>query len=129
MATYDAKSLLERAREAAANSYAPYSNEPKGAAILASDGTVFASGNVEFATFGGSVCAELGALTRAINEGKREFKAIALHPHRYPCGNCRQFLSEFGLDLDVITSKPDGSIDSRPLPAFLPNSFGKSNLG
>lgn len=129
MAAYDAKSLLERAREAAANSYAPYSNAPKGAALLASDGTVYASGNIEFATFGGSVCAELGALTLAVNEGKRDFTAIALHPHRYPCGNCRQFLSEFGLGIDVITAQADGSVDARPLPAFLPNSFGKSNLG
>jgi cytidine deaminase len=125
----DAKALLETAKKAASGAYAPYSGEAKGAALLCTDGSVFSSGNVEFATFGGSVCADLAALTKAVTEGKRQFKALALYPYRYPCGNCRQYISEFGLDVDVYTEKADGKIESRTLPELLPNSFGKSNLG
>lgn len=129
MKEFDAKALLKAAEDAAKNSYVPYSNEPKGAAILCSDRTVYTSGSVEFATFGGSVCAELAALMKAVNDGKRQFVAVALHPYRYPCGNCRQFLSEFGLELNVITARSHDAIESKTLPELLPNSFGKSNLG
>lgn len=124
----DAETLLKLAADAAKNAYAPYSQEPKGAALLCSDGSTYSSGNVEFATYGGSVCAELGALTKAVTDGKREFRALALAPHRYPCGNCRQYFSEFGLELDVLTTSQDGMIEQKPLTELLPNSFGKSNL-
>jgi cytidine deaminase len=128
MKKVDAKELLKAAGDAAHNAYAPYSNEPKGAALLCSDGSVYACCNVEFATFGGSVCAELGALVRAINDGKQSFSALALTPYRFPCGACRQFFNEFGLQLDVFTARQDGTIEQKSLGELLPNSFGKSNL-
>lgn len=129
MLQFDAKSLLQQARKAAETAYAPYSNEPQGAALLAADGTVYTCGNVEFATFGGSVCADLGALTKAVTDGKRQFVALAVFPYRYPCGNCRQFISEFGLELQIVAETPDGNVENKALPQLLPNSFGKSNLG
>lgn len=128
MKKVDAKELLKAAADAAKNAYAPYSNQPKGAALLCSDGTVYACCNVEFATFGGSVCAELGALVQAINSGKQSFTALALTPYRFPCGACRQFFNEFGLQLDVFTARQDGTIEQKTLSELLPNSFGKSNL-
>jgi cytidine deaminase len=128
MTKFDEQKLLEAAREAAKHSYAPYSKEPKGAALLCSDGSLYTSGNVEFATFGGTICAEAGALARAVSDGKQEFRAVALYPYRFPCGNCRQFLNEFGLDVEVITAREDGAVERRALPELLPHSFGKSNL-
>jgi len=129
MSEIDTLALLQRAKDSAEWAYAPYSNEPKGAALLCSDGSIYASGNVEFATFSCSVCAELAALTQAISEGKRQFKALAIFPYRYPCGTCRQFLSEFGLDVQVITACANGDIESKFLPELLPHSFDKSNIG
>lgn len=129
MSDIDSRALLQRAKDSAASAYARYSGEPKGAAILCSDGSVYAAGNVEFASYGGSVCAELAALTKAISEGKRQFQVVALFPYRYPCGNCRQFLSEFGLDVQVITACANGDIESKSLPELLPLSFDISYLG
>jgi cytidine deaminase len=128
MTKFDANALLKLASDASKHAYAYYSNEPKGAALLCSDGSIYSSGNLEFVTFGGSVCAELGALTKAVSEGKQEFRALALFPYRFPCGNCRQFFAEFGLGLDVVTSRQDGTVEQKSLPELLPNSFGKSNL-
>lgn len=126
---FNAKSLLAAAETAAQTSYAPYSKQPKGAALLCFDGSVYSSGSVEFATYGGSVCADLGALTKAICDGKRDFAALAVYPNRYPCGSCRQFFSEFGLDMQVVTEDTEGNVQAKTLQQLLPNSFGKSNLG
>lgn len=121
--------LIDAAQLACDQAYAPYSRVAKGAAIESADGAVYAAGNLEFATYGGSVCAEIAALSAAINDGKRQFKLIALSPYRYPCGNCRQALSEFGLSLTIVTKRDDGNIERRTLAELLPESFGKGHLG
>lgn len=84
--------------------YAPYSNFFVGAAILSSDGQIFTGCNVENASFGLTVCAERGAISQAIAQGSRDWKAIAVASRGAvtPCGACRQVLHEFGKSLEVI---------------------------
>ena len=91
--------LIEAAKKAYAQGYAPYSDYRVGAALLCSDGTVITGCNVENSSYGLSSCAERTAVFTAIASGKRSFSAIAIAasktPVPFPCGACRQVLSEF----------------------------------
>ena len=105
--------LLQAACEARLQSYSPYSGFRVGAALLCSDGRVVTGTNVENASFSLSFCAERSAVVRAVAEGRREFKAIAIcgdgaRPTP-PCGACRQVLLEFAPDMDVIIGGDHGS--------------------
>ncbi|HVP19169.1 MAG TPA: cytidine deaminase [Spirochaetia bacterium] len=92
--------LVSRAREAARNSYSPYSLFPVGAALLCADGTVITGTNVENRSYGLACCAERSAVFSAVSQGKKEFTAVAVCCPRSdvpvaPCGACRQVLGEF----------------------------------
>ena len=131
--------LLINAFEARTFSYSPYSGYAVGAAILTDDGEVFRGCNVENSSYGATICAERCAALKAVSEGKKKFKAIAIvgapkdasevNDYAYPCGICRQFLSEFGGgDMTVIVGK---SIDDRKiykLSELLPEAFSSDNL-
>lgn len=95
----DEATLLRAAREALARAYAPYSRFPVGAAILCEDGSIVTGCNVENASYGLSMCAERVALFRAVAEGKRRFRMLAVMAHTEepvaPCGACRQVMAEF----------------------------------
>ncbi len=97
--------LVKAAEEAMKNSYSPYSKIRVGAALLTKDGRVFTGCNVENASYGLSMCAERVAVFKAVSEGFRDFQAIAVASDSVnpsPCGACRQVLSEFSPDMDVI---------------------------
>jgi cytidine deaminase len=88
------------AQKAAENAYAPYSKFRVGAALLADDGTIITGCNVENRSFGLTICAERTAVTKAVSEGRKSFKALAISTPDSavpvgPCGACRQVLSEF----------------------------------
>jgi len=121
-----AKELIERAKKARENAYAPYSKFKVGAAILTEDGEVYTGVNVENASFGLTVCAERVALFKAVSDGKRSFKAIAVVVNTEepvpPCGACRQVLSEFG-DMEVIMANLKGDVKIARLRDLLPDSF------
>ena len=96
--------LVERAKEARKSAYCPYSGFAVGAALLCADGSVYAGCNIENAGFTATCCAERTAFFRAVNDGKRAFKAIAIvggkagqEPQELcaPCGVCRQVMAEF----------------------------------
>ena len=118
--------LKKEAVLAMKKSYSPYSRVKVGAALLARDGSVFRGANVENASYGLSMCAERVALFKAVSEGHRDFGAIAITSTIgavSPCGACRQALSEFGLDMKVISTS--GRVEkSWVLRELLPDEFG-----
>ncbi len=121
------ETLLVLAREAMTRSYSPYSHFPVGAALLTADGRVFQGCNIENASFGATICAERTAAVKAVSEGSREFVAIAIATKDspgWPCGICRQFLSEFAPDLRVIVTWGDGAyVEESTLSRILPHQF------
>ncbi len=129
-----ARALLDRARQARAHAYAPYSRFPVGAALLADDGRVFTGCNVENASYGLANCAERVAVGKAVSEGARAFTAIAvIGPEDVqpcaPCGACRQVLYEFGPDLPVIFPSADAEgYQVQAMGALLPGAFGPARL-
>ncbi len=92
------RELYERAVAVAERAYAPYSNYFVGAAVLARDGRVFEGVNVENAAYPLGVCAEKSAIVRAVSEGCRPGDLEAIGITASPCGGCRQWLFEFGLE-------------------------------
>jgi cytidine deaminase len=124
--------LLDTAKQAAENSYSPYSRFPVGAALLSEDGRVFTGCNVENASYSAGVCAERTAVLKAVSEGCRRFKAIAVaclkNADGWPCGICRQFMSEFGVDLEVVVEGSSGKVQVMKLSELLPRHFGPDSL-
>jgi cytidine deaminase len=76
--------------------------------LLCKSGAVYLGCNVENASYGGAICAERTAFVKAVSEGEKEFLAIGIVTDNdsfvYPCGFCRQFMVEFGKDLQVMLS-------------------------
>ena len=121
-----AVSMLERA-------YCPYSNHPVGAALECADGTVYTGCNVENAAFGPSICAERTAIVKAVSEGHRDFKRIAIAGKSempcVPCGVCRQVLREFAApELEILCVGGTGKTARYTLSELLPESFGPEFL-
>lgn len=127
----DYEKLMEAAREAVKRAYAPYSSVHVGAAVLTSSGKVYAGCNVENVSYGATICAERVAAVKAVSDGERKFKAIAVASDLReitPCGICRQFLTEFSDDMDIVTEDKDGGIIVHKLTDYLPDAFVSSFL-
>lgn len=121
------RELFEIAKEASARAYAPYSNFSVGAALECDDGTIFTGCNVENAAYGSTICAERTAIVKAVSEGYRKFVRIAIYAggkdYAMPCGSCRQVMSEFSPDMEVLCARGDGRYVSYPLSALMPHTF------
>ena len=124
--------LLDVAVEASEHAYTPYSHFKVGAALLASDGTIYTGCNIENASYSATNCAERTAIFKAISEGCTDFKAIAIIGHKEneplqfcpPCGTCRQVLSEFcEPDFEIILMNADKDIKTFTLAELLPEHF------
>lgn len=124
--------LIDLAIKASENAYAPYSGYKVGAALEGESGRVYIGCNVENAALGGTICAERNACTTAVAEGERRFRRIAVYQegeeYCVPCGQCRQFLSEFGLDLSVLCVRGDREYKIYALRELLPRAFTKDYL-
>ena len=123
--------LLETAADAMENSYSPYSRDKKGAAIECADGSVFTGCLVENIALGATICAEAAAIASAVSAGHRSFKRIAVicegNTYSFPCGTCRQLLSEFSPEIEVLCARAsDGRCVSYPLTALFPIPFTAS---
>lgn len=130
-ATLTPSQLVEQALAARRRAYAPYSGYFVGAAVLADDGTVTLGCNVENAAYPATICAERVALTAAVAQGKRKFRAIAVATRDggSPCGICRQVMAELGLEMAVYISDEQGNFRTTTVRELLPDSFSGSSLG
>ena len=123
--------LVEAARQAREQAHAPYSNFKVGAALESSEGRIITGCNVENSSYGLSMCAERVAIFKAISEGVRDFKQIAViadtnTPVR-PCGACRQVISDlFPKDAEVIMANLHGAWESVSIHELLPAPFDRS---
>ncbi|XP_012514718.1 PREDICTED: cytidine deaminase [Propithecus coquereli] len=129
----DIKQLLLSCQEAKKLAYCPYSHFPVGAALLTSDGKVFSGCNIENASYPLSVCAERTAIQKAVSEGYKDFRAMAVTSDVQddfvsPCGACRQVMREFGTNWAVYMTKPDGTYIVKTVEELLPDSFGPEDL-
>lgn len=134
--------LKEEAVRAREYAYCPYSKFRVGCAVLTTKGTIYTGCNVENAAYPAGICAERTALTKAVSEGDRVFKAIAVitdSPNcASPCGVCRQFIREFS-GPNTVDGKPfqlpvvmfDNTASKKlvmTIGDLLPNSFGPEDL-
>lgn len=119
--------LIRAARKARLRARAAYSRFKVGAALEAADGTIITGCNVENATYGLTICAERVAMFKAISDGKRRFRRIAIVADTVaptpPCGACRQVLWEFGGDLEVILANLRRETGRYRLGDLLPVAF------
>ena len=118
--------LIEAARAARTNAYAPYSVYEVGAAALASDGRVFSGCNVENASYGLTVCAERNAVFQMVAAGARGLVAVAVATRdgAAPCGACLQVMQEFATgEVVVLLAGEDGSVEETSLAALMPRGF------
>lgn len=126
--------LLDLAEEARNHAYSPYSHYSVGAALLTADGQVYQGCNIENAGFTPTICAERTAFFKAIYDGHRAFRAVAViatgEEMGFPCGVCRQVMAEFcDKDFLIITANRDRTkVDVSTFEQLLPHSFGPKDL-
>ena len=121
------RKLIAAAKTTQRHAHAPYSKFCVGAALLTKSGKVYTGVNVENASYGLTICAERVAITKAVSEGHRQFKAIAVvapSANLSPCGACRQVLAEFGEMVVVCAdSRNPRKIRLHLLSELLPHAF------
>jgi cytidine deaminase len=126
------RSLEEAAKKARLNAYSPYSGVKIGAAVLTSDGKIFAGANIENASYGLACCAERTAIFKAVSEGKRNIVAMAIvgksDDFTKPCGACRQVMVEFNPKMKVIRRGLDGFAEDGTAGSLLPAHFKPPEL-
>lgn len=127
------KLLLEKAYEGRNNAYAPYSKFKVGAAVLMENGKIYTGCNIENASYGATNCAERTAIFKAISEGNRKIRAIAIvgadDEYTYPCGICRQVIAEFADEnTEIILGKKSLEYTVKTLAEILPGAFTKEAL-
>jgi cytidine deaminase len=124
--------LIAAALAARENAFAPFSKFKVGAAMEDADGEIHTGCNVENATYGLTVCAERVAVLKAISEGARQFRRIAIAADTEvltpPCGACRQILWEFCGDIEIVLVNPRGKIETCRLKEIFPRPFDASYL-
>lgn len=130
--------LAEAALHARCYAYVPYSNYTVGAALLTAEGKIYLGCNIENATYGATNCAERTAFFKAVSEGERSFRAIAIAggiagqepaDYAYPCGICRQVIKEFcGDDFEIIVVKSSKDYQVYTLAELLPHGFGGESI-
>jgi cytidine deaminase len=126
------QNAVERAREARERAHAPYSRFHVGAAVIDADGRIHAGCNVENASYGLTICAERNAVAAAVAAGATKLTTCVLITDTpepvTPCGACRQVLSEFGADMQVVCTTLSGQHRSYGLRELLPEGFDAGHL-
>ena len=126
------RELINLAKEASENAYAPYSRFKVGAALECVSGKIILGCNIENAALGSTMCAERVAIYKAISEGEFEFSRIAIYGESadfcMPCGACRQVMSEFSQDMEVLCARSTGGYVSYRLNQLHPHAFKFGDL-
>ena len=132
------RELIQKAKEARKMSYSPYSGFKVGAALLTENDRIYQGCNIENAAYTPTNCAERTAFFKAISQGERNFKAIAIvggyeggrMDFCAPCGVCRQVMMEFcnPKRFRIILADDKGNTKSFTLGEMLPMGFGPNNL-
>lgn len=131
--------LIEQAMRAREFSYSPYSGYRVGAALMTVEGKVYTGCNIENAAYTPTNCAERTAFFKAVSEGQKSFRAIAIvggpadepiTQYACPCGVCRQVMMEFcdPQTFDIIIARSKKEYRLKKLQELLPDGFGPSNL-
>lgn len=131
--------LADEAKKAREAAYAPYSNFWVGAALLTDEGKIYHGCNIENAGYSPTICAERTAFSKAVSEGERRFKAIAVagwpkdsaeDSQAFPCGVCRQVMREFccGDFKIIVVNGENGGYTEHTLDEIFPFSFGPESL-
>lgn len=133
------KELIQKAMDQLDHAYAPYSGFKVGAALLSGDGRIFTGCNIENSAFTPTNCAERTAFFKAVSEGVRDFKMIAIvggkggniEDYCRPCGVCRQVMAEFcdPEEFQIIMAKSVEDYQICTLAELLPGAFSPKTLG
>lgn len=129
----DVAKLLNESKKAREKAYVPYSKFPVGAALLADDGTIYHGCNIENSAYSMTNCAERTAFFKAVSEGVRTFKALAVVGDTQgpvsPCGACRQVIAEFcDGAMPVYLTNLNGDVEKTTVAKLLPGAFSKEDL-
>ncbi len=129
----DIEQLIEEAKEARKQAYVPYSKFAVGAALLTENGKVYRGCNIENAAYSMANCAERTVLFKAISEGEKNFKLLAVVADTgrpcSPCGACRQVISEFcPPDMKVVLTNLKGDLLETTVKELLPGAFNAGDL-
>lgn len=138
MSDKEKQELIQKALEARKMAYSPYSHYQVGAALLTEDGSLYQGGNIENASYGATNCAERTAVFKAVSDGKRRIRAIAIaggmedaepSDYAYPCGICRQVLQEFGMeDMTLLVAKSVTDYKEFSFKELFPFGFGGESI-
>lgn len=125
--------LVRAARAARERAVADFSHFKVGAALETADGRIITGCNVENATYGLTICAERVAMVKALSEGHRAFRRVAVvadtEAPTPPCGPCRQILWEFAGDIEVVLANLSRETGRHALAELLPLPFDRRLLG
>ena len=126
------KSLSEKAVEAKSRALPTYSNFHVGAALLTEDDKIYTGCNIESSSYSLTICAERTAIFKAISEGERKFKAIAVAGDTEgfisPCGACRQVISDLCGNIDVVLINSKNETKVMKTSELLPFAFSDKDL-
>lgn len=126
------KLLVKKAVEAKKKALPLYSNFHVGAALLTSKDKLYLGGNIESSSYSLTICAERTAIFKAISEGEKKFKAIAIasdsQDYISPCGACRQIISDLCGEIDVILVNGNMEYKIYKTSELIPFAFGDKDL-
>lgn len=123
--------LVRIANQARKWAHVPYSNYPVGAAVITESGKIYDGVNIENAAFPVTICAERVAIFKAVSNGEKDLKAIAVVTKNggMPCGSCRQVMAEFSPEMLVIVADENEKIkEEKTLEDLLPGAFRSDSL-
>ena len=128
----DYKNLVKAAIDAKSKALPRYSDFYVGAAILTDNGKIYSGCNIESSSYSLTICAERTAIFKALSEGERNFKAIAvagdIEDFISPCGACRQIISDLCGEIDVVLVNSKGSFTIKKTSELLPFAFSGDDL-